>query len=119
MSNWRDEALCAETDPRLFHPEKGESAAPARRICGNCSVRREYLEYALTNGENDGVWGGLIPGERRALLRKSQTEPVRWVGVDRAEVARLSAQKLSVRQIAKRMQTTSQTVRRCLDELAA
>jgi len=118
--NWRDEALCAQTDPDLFFPStERQSGADARKICDNCPVRSECLEFALVNGIEEGIWGGLNRDERRALLRSGRTEPVRWVGVDRAEVGRLSGLGLSVGRIAKRMQTTSQTVRRALDELAA
>jgi hypothetical protein len=33
MPRFRERARCAEVDPELFYPEKGHSAAPAKRIC--------------------------------------------------------------------------------------
>ena len=66
---WMDRAVCAQTDPDLFFPEKNGNAAPARRICGTCPVAGECLEYALANRETHGVWGGLTPLERRKLLQ--------------------------------------------------
>jgi WhiB family redox-sensing transcriptional regulator len=53
------DALCAQTDPEIFFPEKGESSARARSICLQCPVRRECLLYAIENNERHGVWGGL------------------------------------------------------------
>lgn len=47
--SWQERALCAETDPESFFPEKGGSTREAKRICGTCEVRRECLEYALEN----------------------------------------------------------------------
>jgi WhiB family transcriptional regulator, redox-sensing transcriptional regulator len=64
---WRQDALCAETDPEAFFPEKGGSTREAKRVCTGCEVRAECLEYALTNDERFGIWGGLSERERRRL----------------------------------------------------
>ncbi len=66
---WRDKALCAQTDPELFFPEKGGSTREPKRVCMGCSVKEECLEYALANDERFGVWGGLSERERRRLKR--------------------------------------------------
>lgn len=68
---WQELALCAETDPEAFYPEKGKPTAPAKRICLACEVRAECLEYALTHDERFGIWGGLSERERRALKRRA------------------------------------------------
>lgn len=60
---WMSWALCAETDPELFFPEKGGSPRRAKEICAGCPVRQECLEYALKNGET-GVWGGTTEWHR-------------------------------------------------------
>ena len=62
---WHDLARCAETDPEMFFPEKGESVRPAKRVCAGCEVRAECLQDALDRGERFGVWGGLSERERR------------------------------------------------------
>jgi hypothetical protein len=72
---WHDLARCAETDPEMFFPEKGESVRPAKRVCAGCEVRAECLQDALDRGERFGVWGGLSERERRVLA--SQPSPVR------------------------------------------
>jgi WhiB family redox-sensing transcriptional regulator len=67
--DWQDQALCAQTDPEAFFPEKGCSTREAKKVCRSCDVRAECLEYALTNGERFGIWGGLSERERRRLQR--------------------------------------------------
>ncbi|GAB21073.1 putative WhiB family regulatory protein [Gordonia polyisoprenivorans NBRC 16320 = JCM 10675] len=66
---WQDRALCAQTDPEAFFPEKGGSTREAKRICSGCEVKAECLEYALANDERFGIWGGLSERERRRLKR--------------------------------------------------
>ncbi|GAB6857074.1 WhiB family transcriptional regulator [Microbacterium sp. 8M] len=68
---WQSEALCAQTDPEAFFPEKGGSTRDAKRICTSCDVRGECLEYALNNDERFGIWGGLSERERRKLKRRA------------------------------------------------
>ena len=68
---WQSEALCAQTDPEAFFPEKGGSTRDAKRICSSCYVRGECLEYALNNDERFGIWGGLSERERRKLKRRA------------------------------------------------
>ena len=62
-------ALCAQTDPEAFFPEKGGSTRDAKRICDSCEVRSDCLEYALSNDERFGIWGGLSERERRKLRK--------------------------------------------------
>ena len=68
---WQADALCAQTDPEAFFPEKGGSTRDAKRICGQCEVKSECLEYALKNDERFGIWGGLSERERRKLKRRA------------------------------------------------
>jgi WhiB family redox-sensing transcriptional regulator len=66
---WQERALCAQTDPEAFFPEKGGSTREAKKICTDCEVKAECLEYALANDERFGIWGGLSERERRRLRR--------------------------------------------------
>jgi WhiB family redox-sensing transcriptional regulator len=66
---WQDSALCAQTDPEAFFPEKGGSTREAKKVCRTCDVRAECLEYALEHDERFGIWGGLSERERRRLKR--------------------------------------------------
>ena len=70
-NQWQDRALCAQTDPEAFFPEKGGSTREAKRICVGCEVRDECLEYALEHDERFGIWGGLSERERRRLKRRA------------------------------------------------
>jgi WhiB family transcriptional regulator, redox-sensing transcriptional regulator len=68
--SWQDEANCLGVDPDLFFPERGASTREAKEVCRGCVVRLDCLEYALTNGEKFGIWGGLSERERRRLRRQ-------------------------------------------------
>jgi WhiB family redox-sensing transcriptional regulator len=68
--DWQEQALCAQTDPEAFFPEKGGSTREAKRICRACGVRDECLEYALEHDERFGIWGGLSERERRRLKKR-------------------------------------------------
>lgn len=68
---WQADALCAQTDPEAFFPEKGGSTREAKRICDSCDVRAACLDYALENDERFGIWGGLSERERRKLRREA------------------------------------------------
>ena len=67
--SWQDRALCAQTDPEAFFPEKGGSTREAKKVCTGCEVKAECLEYALANDERFGIWGGLSERERRRIKR--------------------------------------------------
>ncbi len=69
--DWQERALCAQTDPEAFFPEKGGSTREAKRVCTTCDVRGDCLEYALANDERFGIWGGLSERERRKLKRRA------------------------------------------------
>lgn len=66
---WQERALCAQTDPEAFFPEKGGSTREAKRICLGCEVKDKCLDYALAHDERFGIWGGLSERERRRLKR--------------------------------------------------
>jgi len=70
-ATWQERALCAQTDPEAFFPEKGGSTREAKRICTTCEVRAECLEYALEHDERFGIWGGLSERERRRIKRRA------------------------------------------------
>ncbi len=69
-SDWRDYALCAQTDPEIFFPEKGGSNRAAKQVCASCFVRVQCLEWALETQQQHGVLGGLSDRERRRMRRE-------------------------------------------------
>ncbi len=73
---WMEDALCAQTDPDIFYPEKGGSTAPATSVCNNCAVRAECLEYAVTNDIRHGIWGGTSDNDRKRIARERRMERI-------------------------------------------
>jgi WhiB family redox-sensing transcriptional regulator len=69
--SWQESALCAQTDPEAFFPEKGGSTRDAKKVCVGCEVRGECLEYALAHDERFGIWGGLSERERRKFKKEA------------------------------------------------
>lgn len=71
---WTQDALCAQTDPDLFFPERGEGdrAITAKRTCGRCPVQAACLAYALRTGQNEGIWGGKSRGQLRKLRKAAR-----------------------------------------------
>lgn len=70
--DWRDHAACRDADPELFFPVGTAGPAllqvqQAKAICARCQVREACLDWAISNGQESGVWGGTSEEERRAL----------------------------------------------------
>jgi WhiB family transcriptional regulator, redox-sensing transcriptional regulator len=73
---WRSLAACREwpTEWWWWPPESEAAEATARDVCAICPVRDECLADALERREADGIWGGLSPPERAALVRRRRRE---------------------------------------------
>jgi WhiB family redox-sensing transcriptional regulator len=69
-TEWMSRGRCRDMDPAIFFPNDGVGVQVAQRICAECAVRAECLEYALANRVDHGVWGGSSERERRRLLRQ-------------------------------------------------
>lgn len=73
--DWRDRAACRDEDPELFFPvgTTGPALAQeaqAKAVCHRCTVASDCLSWALSTGQDAGVWGGMSEDERRALKRR-------------------------------------------------
>jgi hypothetical protein len=42
----------------------------AKSLCSDCPVRNLCGDYAITNGEVHGVWGGMNPADRKTIRRR-------------------------------------------------
>ena len=77
-TDWRAAGACRSADPDLFFPIATGVVAvrKALRICAGCGVRQQCLDFAMRNGEMNGVWGGTTAEERirarRAQLRQAR-----------------------------------------------
>jgi WhiB family redox-sensing transcriptional regulator len=75
--SWTAHAACQDVDPGLFFPITWDDRPSlpddrARRICQACPVRPACLDWALSTGEPDGMWGGTTPEERRRLRTRQR-----------------------------------------------
>lgn len=76
---WVEEAICPQVgDWDLWFPEGGTNPRDARKVCLQCPVRADCLEWAIRTGQPYGVYGGFTDGERKSLLRGRN--PIRGPG---------------------------------------
>lgn len=73
--SWKADGICAQVDPDLWYPEKGGSTKKAKKVCSNCPVREQCLNYAMDHNERFGIWGGYSERERRKLNRGIDITP--------------------------------------------
>jgi WhiB family redox-sensing transcriptional regulator len=97
-TNWRDLAECrdlvtADGDPFFDGGEDNERAAIA--ICQLCPVQNPCLAYAISTGQQYGVWGGKSQGELRRLIaqdrrgrRRSEQAPTGHVNASKTRCKR-------------------------------
>lgn len=72
-------ALCAQSDPDAFFPERGDAsihANKAKAICFFCPNSKECLDYALLIDDRWAIMGGLTPRARRKI-RKGHKQSVK------------------------------------------
>ena len=73
MTDWRDKAECLTEDPERFFPKArtpyvlAELIDEAKTVCARCPVAAECLEFAISTGQDYGIFGGLDEKERRKL----------------------------------------------------
>ncbi len=73
--DWRHKSACRDEDPELFFPIGTTGPAlmqieDAKSVCRRCDVVEQCLTWAIDNGQDAGVWGGMSEDERRALKRR-------------------------------------------------
>jgi WhiB family redox-sensing transcriptional regulator len=84
---WMLHARCRSLAPGEFFPSDGVGVEKARRICAQCPVVNDCLEYALEYRIDHGVWGGASERERRRIMRRRRTE-IADPGAARREAAK-------------------------------
>ena len=70
--SWQHKALCSQTAPEAFFPEKGGSTRDAKRVCAQCEVREQCLKWAIDHDERFGIWGGMSERERRRYKKSTR-----------------------------------------------
>lgn len=72
---WRQRAACRlvpDDQTWIFWAPEADTAAmdACRQVCSWCPVAADCLDFALTNGEKFGIWGGTSERERRRIRRR-------------------------------------------------
>jgi WhiB family redox-sensing transcriptional regulator len=72
---WRSVAACRNTEAEFFFPIGATGTAieqieSAKRVCRQCDVSAECLEFALATNQESGVWGGTSEEERRKVRKQ-------------------------------------------------
>lgn len=81
---WMADALCRQVDVGdVFFPDVGgqKTALEAARICANCDVRKQCLDFAVRGDIREGVWGGTTPNARRKIRRQLRKDEQRAKGM--------------------------------------
>jgi len=71
--DWQDEAACKNTDPNDWFPEQyslHHETLMARICIEDCDVQEQCLEYALSEPETLGMWGGFSQAELKGIRTK-------------------------------------------------
>ena len=70
LSDWILQAACRGQGPDEFVRGPKSDYGTIRVLCGTCPVRRDCLEYALSDESLTGLWGGTTDTERRMIRRR-------------------------------------------------
>lgn len=63
------DAACQFVGGDIWFPEPQQARARAVRICETCPVQSDCLDYAIRNGETQGIWGGRYGRELTRMRR--------------------------------------------------
>jgi len=71
---WFDLASCKGKDNTMFFGNENgnvpsDVARKVKRICSECPVSFECLNFAIENEEQYGIWGGLTAKERKSIIK--------------------------------------------------
>ncbi len=72
IDSWREAAACAAEPTVDFFPDPQDLAAisAAKAQCATCPVAGECLTWAIEANQNEGIWGGHTPMERRSIRHR-------------------------------------------------
>lgn len=73
-TGWQAQARCAGSSEwqRYAYSDKIDEQRIAAKYCEDCPSKRPCLSYALLIRDEHGVWGGLLPGERKNMNKYGQ-----------------------------------------------
>lgn len=67
---WWDLGACRGLEAAVFFPDDDDGAEAAKAVCEGCAVKDPCLQYALSEREKVGVWGGATERDRRRMIRQ-------------------------------------------------
>lgn len=81
-ADWRLQAECRSLDTAIFFPDQdgpqfADNVADAKSICAVCPVANQCLEFAIRTRQDDGIWGGATPEERRSVRRRRRRQALK------------------------------------------
>lgn len=65
---WRPRGICGTSEVDFFSPRVADRAK-AKKVCAECPVEVDCLNFAVINWEDFGVWGGTTGPERKAMRK--------------------------------------------------
>jgi WhiB family redox-sensing transcriptional regulator len=98
---WQREALCNQTDTEAFFPEYERDGRMAKEVCKQCPVKQKCFDYAVSNQESFGIWGGVDFTVRRTERERlndfrQQSEGTGSVTFRSSEYQRLTEKSRSI-----------------------
>lgn len=85
--NWQVDAHCRDMDQAIFYGDEDrtgkarhhpsltvDEVAKARSVCNSCPVQMDCLEYAISNREEFGIWGGSTAGQRKKWIKAFEAQ---------------------------------------------
>ncbi|MED5813214.1 WhiB family transcriptional regulator [Mycolicibacterium sp. 050232] len=76
--DWQQHGRCRDSGPAMFFSADGEDRRTrnsrvqrAKQLCGDCPVLSACRDHAFAAAEQHGIWGGLTPAERNAIIKSS------------------------------------------------
>jgi WhiB family redox-sensing transcriptional regulator len=70
LTQWHLDAACRGQGPEDFVRGPNSNYGSVRELCDACPVRRECLDFALSDESITGLWGGTSDTERREIRRR-------------------------------------------------
>lgn len=104
VTNLADASLnlpCHNVDPETFFSENQATISYAKALCGECPMRAQCLEGALSRGEPCGVWGGeLFDNGQVILVKRAPGRPRILPRIDQSEESLISGNLLTAEALA-------------------
>jgi WhiB family redox-sensing transcriptional regulator len=66
---WRQNAACKGTPTEDFFTFESKVVDKIKKVCETCPVKKDCLQFALTNDISWGVYGGMTSRERNKTFK--------------------------------------------------